>query len=125
MKANYSRTAATLNNGRVIPELANFVHLLPDMTRVDHKGQMELYHVLYEHSVRVSAVLPTVHRSSCEILVLQLYTCLQNYLSLCVFGTPLAIESLTQTEMSARLSAADIEVMFASVFSYVNDTYIV
>ncbi|PIO59934.1 ankyrin repeat protein [Teladorsagia circumcincta] len=52
VKANYSRTAAAMNSGRVIPELTSFVHLLPDMTRVDPKGQMELYHILYENSVR-------------------------------------------------------------------------
>nr|CDJ80356.1 Ankyrin and K Homology domain containing protein [Haemonchus contortus] len=90
VKANYSRSAATMNSGRVIPELTSFVHLLPDMTRVDPKGQMELYQILYENSVR-------------------LYTCLQNYLSLCVFGTPPPIESLTQAEMVARISATDTE----------------
>ncbi|KAK6054962.1 ankyrin repeat protein [Cooperia oncophora] len=91
VKANYSRTAANMNSGgRVIPELTSFVHLLPDMTRVDPKGQMELYQILYENSVR-------------------LYTCLQNYLSLCVFGTPPTTESLTPTEMAGRVSTTDVE----------------
>ncbi|WKY07621.1 hypothetical protein Q1695_007241 [Nippostrongylus brasiliensis] len=90
VKANHSRSAALASNGRVIPELSSFVHLLPDMTRVDQKGQMELYHILYENSVR-------------------LYTCLQNYLSLCVFGTPPTIEPLTQSELAARMTATDIE----------------
>ncbi|KIH69118.1 hypothetical protein ANCDUO_00549 [Ancylostoma duodenale] len=86
LKNKRVKVKANISRSRVIPELSPFIHLLPDMTRVDSKEQMEFYRVIYENSVR-------------------LYTCLQNYLALCVFGSS-PLDSLTQTERDARLAAA-------------------
>ncbi|EYC19315.1 hypothetical protein Y032_0024g1014 [Ancylostoma ceylanicum] len=86
LKNKRVKVKANISRSRVIPELSPFIHLLPDMTRVDSKEQMEFYRVIYENSVR-------------------LYTCLQNYLALCVFGSS-PLDSLPQTERDARLAAA-------------------
>ncbi|KHJ96053.1 ankyrin repeat protein [Oesophagostomum dentatum] len=90
LKSKRVKVKANISRSRVIPELAPFIHLLPDMTRVDAKDQMELYRVIYENSVR-------------------LYTCLQNYLTLCVFGSPSSLDSLAQPEKDGRLGAVRSE----------------
>ncbi|KAK6746821.1 hypothetical protein RB195_000214 [Necator americanus] len=86
LKSKRVKVKANISRSRVIPELSPFIHLLPDLTRIESKDQLELYRVIYESSVR-------------------LYTCLQNYLTLCVFGSSSPLDSLTQVERETRLGA--------------------
>ncbi|KAJ1351398.1 Ankyrin repeat domain-containing protein 17 [Parelaphostrongylus tenuis] len=88
VKSNHLHAGATPNSSRIIPELGHFVQLLPDLTHVGQRDQMELYHVLYENGVR-------------------LHTCLENYLSLCGLGSPSTACPQTTMKTAARLPVAE------------------
>ncbi|ETN74270.1 hypothetical protein NECAME_13110 [Necator americanus] len=52
LKSKRVKVKANISRSRVIPELSPFIHLLPDLTRIESKDQLELYRVIYESSVR-------------------------------------------------------------------------